>query len=262
MSRELGGSIPVANVQALASSNSGDIPFRDHRSELQSEEVLVDESLQIPTIDMRKLMVDDDEIGKLHLACKEWGFFQLVNHGVAEEVIEKMKAVVQEFFKLPLEEKNAYARLPNSVEGYGQSYIFGQGRKLDWGDIFMLRSLPASERNMRFWPENPSSLRATLNKYSLELQKVSSCLVKLMARNLGNNPKQLTDMFENGGQTVRMNYYPACVNGSNAMGITPHSDATGLTLFLQVNEVQDVKKQYGYKQTLKLLFFNNNLFKP
>eukprot|EP00261_Vitis_vinifera_P038534 XP_019079777.1 PREDICTED: S-norcoclaurine synthase 1-like [Vitis vinifera] len=149
-----------------------------------------------------------------------------------------MKAVVQEFFKLPLEEKNAYARLPNSVEGYGQSYIFGQGRKLDWGDIFMLRSLPASERNMRFWPENPSSLRATLNKYSLELQKVSSCLVKLMARNLGNNPKQLTDMFENGGQTVRMNYYPACVNGSNAMGITPHSDATGLTLFLQVNEVQ------------------------
>ena len=70
-----------------------------------------------------------------------------------------MKAVVQEFFKLPLEEKNAYARLPNSVEGYGQSYIFGQGRKLDWGDIFMLRSLPASERNMRFWPENPSSLR-------------------------------------------------------------------------------------------------------
>ena len=77
MSRELGGSIPVANVQALASSNSGDIPFRDHRSELQSEEVLVDESLQIPTIDMRKLMVDDDEIGKLHLACKEWGFFQV-----------------------------------------------------------------------------------------------------------------------------------------------------------------------------------------
>ncbi|XP_010664126.1 S-norcoclaurine synthase 1 isoform X2 [Vitis vinifera] len=224
MSKELESSLPVENVQALASNNP-----------------LVDESLQIPIIDMRKLMVEDDEMGKLHLACKEWGFFQLINHGVAEEVIEKMKVDLQEFFKLPLEEKNAYARLPNGMEGYGQPYIFGQGRKLDWGDMFMLGSLPASQRNMKFWPENPSSFRATLDKYSLELQKVSTCLVKLMAKNLGNNPKHLTDMFENGRQAVRMNYYPACVNGSNVMGITPHTDASGLTLLLQVNEVQGLQ---------------------
>ncbi|RVX00247.1 S-norcoclaurine synthase 1 [Vitis vinifera] len=113
-----------------------------------------------------------------------------------------MKVDLQEFFKLPLEEKNAYARLPNGMEGYGQPYIFGQGRKLDWGDMFMLGSLPASQRNMKFWPENPSSFRATLDKYSLELQKVSTCLVKLMAKNLGNNPKHLTDMFENGRQAM------------------------------------------------------------
>ena len=71
------GSLPVANVQALASSYSGDVPLRYLRPELLSEEVLVDESLQIPTIDMRKLLVDDDEMSKLHLACKEWGFFQI-----------------------------------------------------------------------------------------------------------------------------------------------------------------------------------------
>lgn len=79
----LGGtSYPVTNVQALASNYSGDIPLRFHRPELHSEEVLVDESLQIPTIDMNKLMVEDEddnhEIGKLHLACKEWGFFQVL----------------------------------------------------------------------------------------------------------------------------------------------------------------------------------------
>nr|CAN71933.1 hypothetical protein VITISV_013422 [Vitis vinifera] len=60
MSKELESSLPVENVQALASNNP-----------------LVDESLQIPIIDMRKLMVEDDEMGKLHLACKEWGFFQI-----------------------------------------------------------------------------------------------------------------------------------------------------------------------------------------
>lgn len=75
--KEFGGSLPVANVQELASNNSGDIPIRYLRLELQSEEVLVDKSLQIPTIDMRKLMVDDDEMEKLHFACKDWGFFQV-----------------------------------------------------------------------------------------------------------------------------------------------------------------------------------------
>ena len=75
--KEFGGSLPVANVQELASNNSGDIPIRHLRLELQSEEVLVDKSLQIPTIDMRKLMVDDDEMEKLHFACKDWGFFQV-----------------------------------------------------------------------------------------------------------------------------------------------------------------------------------------
>ena len=75
--KDFGGSLPVANVQALASDNSGDIPIRYLRAELQSEEVLVDESPHIPIIDMRKLMVDDNEMEKLHFACKDWGFFQV-----------------------------------------------------------------------------------------------------------------------------------------------------------------------------------------
>ena len=68
--KDFGGSLPVANVQALASDNSGDIPIRYLRAELQSEEVLVDESPNIPNIGMRKLMVDDDEMEKLHLPVK------------------------------------------------------------------------------------------------------------------------------------------------------------------------------------------------
>ena len=79
---EYGGSLPVGNVQALASNNSGEIPpLRYLRPELHSEEVLIDESLQIPTIDMRKLMLDDDdEMEKLHFACKDWGFFQVITN--------------------------------------------------------------------------------------------------------------------------------------------------------------------------------------
>jgi len=77
--KDLGGSLPVENVQALASKNLKDVPSRYIRPQVQFDEVSIDESLHIPVIDMSKLVADQlgqqDELAKLHLACKEWGFF-------------------------------------------------------------------------------------------------------------------------------------------------------------------------------------------
>ena len=64
-------------------------------------------------------------------------------------------------------------------------------------------------------------VRETLEKYSAELVKVSNCLLKLMAKNLLINPEQLTNMFDDGRQAVRMNYYPPCVHASKVIGLTP-----------------------------------------
>ena len=77
---------------------------------------------------------------------------QLINHGVEEEVIVKMMMDVQDFFKLLLEEKNAYAQLP-------EAFVVSQDQKLDWGDTLFLLPLPASQRNMRLWPKKPTSFR-------------------------------------------------------------------------------------------------------
>lgn len=72
-----GGSLPVENVQALA-SNSKDIPIRLIRPELEDKQVLADGSLHVPVIDMSKLQDDDDdELADFHLACKDWGFLQV-----------------------------------------------------------------------------------------------------------------------------------------------------------------------------------------
>lgn len=184
MANDFGGSLPVENVQALASKDLNDVPPRYIRPERQSEQVLIDESLQIPVIDMSKLM-DEDELMKLHLACKDWGFFQvfyyllfgnisnpfdiellnwdnvaqLINHGISEEVMEKMKINIAEFFNLPLEEKMVYAQQPNNIEGYGQAFVLSDEQKLDWGDMFFLIAQPPSLRNTRLWPNIPASLR-------------------------------------------------------------------------------------------------------
>ncbi|WOL10196.1 hypothetical protein Cni_G18950 [Canna indica] len=60
---------------------------------------------------------------------------QLINHGVPSEVIEKVKADIVEFFKLPLEDKVACGQIPSSIEGYGQALVVSNDQKLEWGDM-------------------------------------------------------------------------------------------------------------------------------
>ncbi|KAL8196216.1 hypothetical protein R6Q57_025216 [Mikania cordata] len=242
---EYGGSIPVDNVQALASKDLKDVPVRYIRHDIQSEEILADESLQIPVIDISKLTIAgqpgyDDELAKLHVACRDWGFFQLINHGISE-AIDAMKMVTEEFFKLPLEEKMKCAQLPNTIEGYGQAFVVSEEQKLDWGDMLFLLALPIALRNLTFWPQNPTSFRETLDEYSNKLHDVSMKLFKLICTNLGVEPDAICKMFEDCTQGIRMNYYPPCPEARKVLGLAPHSDATGLTLLVQVNEVQGLQ---------------------
>ncbi|KAE8657261.1 S-norcoclaurine synthase 1 [Hibiscus syriacus] len=167
------GSLPVENVQALASKNLKNVPSRYIRPEVKLDVVSVDESLQVPVIDMSKLDDDDDddEREKFHLVCKDWGFFQLLwmsealmNHGVEDEVIEKMKMDTQDFFNLPLEGKMACAQIPNHIEGYGQAFVVSEEQKLDWEDMLFLFALPVPLRTMRFWPTNPPSFRLQIKR--------------------------------------------------------------------------------------------------
>lgn len=85
---------------------------------------------------------------------------QLVNHGVPDDVISDVRRDLTEFFKLPLEAKEAYAKPPDKYEGYGQHFVVSEKQKLDWGDLLHLRLRPTESRDLRFWPAHPSSFRS------------------------------------------------------------------------------------------------------
>lgn len=67
-----GGSLPVENAQALASNTLNEIPPRYIRTEDELGQICDEDKLQIPVIDMSKLFDHDDELERLHLACKDW----------------------------------------------------------------------------------------------------------------------------------------------------------------------------------------------
>ncbi|XP_039121314.1 codeine O-demethylase-like [Dioscorea cayenensis subsp. rotundata] len=71
----------------------------------------------------------------------------------------------------------------------------------------------------------------------MEVKKLSNRLLEFMAKNLGLDPAEMAGMLENGDQSVRINCYPPCPADKKVLGFSPHSDASFLTLVLQVNDV-------------------------
>ncbi|XP_071921390.1 protein SRG1-like [Coffea arabica] len=101
----------------------------------------------------------DLELQKLHSACKEWGgFFQLINHGVSSSLLEKLKSEVQDFFNLPMVEKNKYGQEPGDVEGYGQAFVKSKEQKLDWADMLYMITQPEDLRKPHLFPKLPLPL--------------------------------------------------------------------------------------------------------
>ncbi|KAG8482225.1 hypothetical protein CXB51_026938 [Gossypium anomalum] len=192
----------------------------------------------IPIIDLNQLVYGKDfdlQLHKLHSACKDGGFFQLVNHGVDSTVMEKVKQEVEGFYKLPLEEKMKYKIREGEVEGYGT--IEREDGKFDWADRLYMITNPILLRKPHLFPELPSSLRNTLESYILELQNLAMKLLSLMAKALEIDENEMIEYFEDGMQSLRMTCYPPCPQPELVTGITPHSDPTILTFLLQLNGV-------------------------
>lgn len=240
-----GSSLPVPNVQEIAASlGSAEIPQRYIRPDVDPVSVASADSVELPVLDLGQLLDPEafqEESAKLKMACENWGFFQLVNHGIAEEMLDQLKADVTEFFKLPLEEKKAFAQLPGELEGYGQAFVTSEEQKLDWADMMYIITRSPHSRNMRFWPTHPPTFRDTLDEYSMAVKEVAESLLGLMARSLGQDPNVILGRFKDQSQTMRINYYPPCPKADNVIGLSPHSDGSGLTLLIQVSDTQGLQ---------------------
>ncbi|CAN6333630.1 unnamed protein product [Urochloa humidicola] len=239
--------IPVRNVQALAACSADELTAdaldRYIRPEIDQDAVLEEHSDKLPVIDLGRLLNPEsweEEAAKLSYACEEWGFFQVLNHGIPEEVVLNIKRDIQEFFKLPLDVKNVYAQRPGDLQGYGQAYVVSDDQKLDWADMFAIITQPPEARDMKFWPAQPLTFRKSLEYYSDELKKVAHSIASTLGKILNIEPELMDDKFA--VQAVRMNYYPPCLSmPKKVLGFSPHSDGSFFTTLTEVNSVKGLQ---------------------
>ena len=73
-------------------------------------------TLEIPVIDLRPLDPDgpadarDETVDRIARACRDWGFFQVIGHGVPDDLLRRVWDRTHAFFELPRETKHAIAR--------------------------------------------------------------------------------------------------------------------------------------------------------
>ncbi|KAL6963945.1 hypothetical protein U1Q18_034952 [Sarracenia purpurea var. burkii] len=224
--------------------DSAFVQAAEHRPKLA-----VTEAESIPLIDLSALNSSDStavarlvtEIGD---ACENWGFFQVINHGVPAAYREKIESAARKFFGQSTEEKGRVRRDERNPLGYYDGEHTKNVR--DWKEVFDLvvdipTVIPPShepddkELKLLFnrWPEYPSDFREACDEYTRETEKLAYRLLELISLSLGLPANRLSSFFKDQTSATRLNYYPPCPVPHLALGVGRHKDPGALTVLAQ-----------------------------
>nr|XP_010912555.1 1-aminocyclopropane-1-carboxylate oxidase [Elaeis guineensis] len=196
--------------------------------------------MAIPVIDFSKL--DGKEraqtMAEIANGCQEWGFFQLVNHGIPVELLERVKKVSSECYKLREEgfKKSSPVQLLNKLEDQKvEEDAIKRLDDVDWEDVFFLQ-------DDNEWPSNPPEFKETMKDYRRELKKLAEKVMEVMDENLGLGKGYIKNVFSSNGKHepffgTKVSHYPPCPRLDLVNGLRAHTDAGGVILLFQDDQV-------------------------
>ncbi|KAK7256770.1 hypothetical protein RIF29_30238 [Crotalaria pallida] len=206
--------VDAPSIIELVKKDPLQVPEKYVRSheEMEIDNYMPHLSSAVPIIDFALLSDGDkEELSKLDIACKEWGGFKLVNHGVKKEVLQRVKDVAAKFFSLPVEEKQKSSKASDDVLGYGHDPVLSEDQVLEWSDSFVVVVYPDRYSNPSYWPQTPKEFKEIVEEYSSELSRVDDDVSGLEIKHKGNwvplNPMpdaidvllgDLTEIWSNG----------------------------------------------------------------
>ncbi|CAL5019725.1 unnamed protein product [Urochloa decumbens] len=184
-------------------------------------------------------------------AAREWGLFQIVNHGVPSSVVAELQRVGRAFFDLPREEKARHAAMDpasGKIEGYGTTLRLDddlEGKKKTWNEFLFHVVAPPEKVDHGAWPRSPAGYREANEAYCLHVQRLARELFGYLSLGLGLEEGAMAEAFGGAGAggmvfLQKINFYPPCPQPELALGVAPHTDMSTLTLLVP-NEVQGLQ---------------------
>ncbi|XP_054819657.1 1-aminocyclopropane-1-carboxylate oxidase 1-like [Prosopis cineraria] len=192
-----------------------------------------------PVINLEKLNGEERKatMEKIHDACENWGFFELVNHGISHELLDTVERLTKEHYRKCMER-----RFKEFVENKAIEGIQAEIMDMDWESTFFLRHLPKS--NFSEIPDLTDEYRKLMKEFAEQIQKLAEELLDLLCENLGLEKGYLKESFHGSrGPTfgTKVANYPPCPNPQLVKGLRAHTDAGGIILLSQDDKVSGLQ---------------------
>lgn len=192
-----------------------------------------------PVIDLSKLNGDERSatMEMINDACENWGFFELVNHGISHELLDTAERLTKEHYGKCMEQ-----RFKEMVASKGLEAVQSEVSDLDWESTFFLRHLPVS--NMAEIPDLEDDYSKAMKEFAAELEKLAEQLLELLCENLGLEKGYLKKVFYGSkGPTfgTKVSNYPPCPKPDLIKGLRAHTDAGGIILLFQDDKVSGLQ---------------------
>ncbi|KAL3506096.1 hypothetical protein ACH5RR_031478 [Cinchona calisaya] len=225
-----------AGVKGLIDAGITSLPkiFIRPVDELVEESNIGRSQAQVPVIDLSGIQSDDQRkriVSELRRASEEWGFFQVVNHGIPESVLNGMIDGICKFHEQDTElKKEYYSRDQLRKVRYESNIDLYHSRAANWRDSLTISLVACNELEP---DELPQVCRGTAIDYVNHVTKLGGTLFDLLSEALGMKLDNLRAMECGRGRTFVGHYYPACPEPDLTLGTNRHTDAAFLTILLQ-----------------------------
>jgi isopenicillin N synthase-like dioxygenase len=203
----------------------------------------------VPVIDIAAIIKDvsgeaaQQAVQQIAAACREWGFFQVVKHGISDRLLGSLWQQTRAFFEGPQETKNAILRTRENPWGYYNNELTKNQRDKKEVFDFTTDGTDPIYGAVNRWPETDPGFCDTMRTYLDACTRLSLTLLEAFCVGL-DLPADFIQQDFAGKHTgfVRLNYYPVAdplaaeKSGQlpeAKMGVHHHTDAGALTVLLQ-----------------------------
>jgi len=197
--------------------------------------------MNIPVNSFKNFDSGNKEIAKdIGLACKEFGFFAIKDHGISADLIDDTLNFSKEIFNLPLKSKMNYQQCDGAGQrGYtpfgiekainadssDQKEFWHHGRS-NWDNKHKI-IMPKNEK-----VDSIKGFNDSLNKLYCELDNLGEKILSCIATFLEIEPDWFNNKINQGNSILRLIHYPPVDNKIRGIRAAPHEDINLITLLL------------------------------
>ncbi|KAJ0969151.1 hypothetical protein J5N97_022028 [Dioscorea zingiberensis] len=231
-----------AGVKGLVDSGITTIPAIFRHPHLHHDLSPAASHLSIPTVDLslpRSTVIDH-----IVSASKQWGFFQVVNHGIPLSAIENTISAIRSFHELPADVRSQhYTRERVGGVSYSSNLDLFRARAASWRDTVQIHMGPVRPEVDRI----PAVCRAETLAWDEHAKEIAREVMGMMCEGLGLDTRRMEEMSCLEDRLMVCHYYAPCPEPDRTFGIVDHTDAAVLTVLIQdmIGGLQVKKEEDG-----------------